>query len=442
MKNNYTYRIPDSQKMLEPVLIYKKQCHYITGALLALLFSQKSNAQFVNVGAVKVSKEAVLSVHMDYHNTVDGNFINDGNTHIFENWSNDGTVNYSDQENGKTFYTGKQNQQITGSGVSNFQNIIFDNATTLVPFQLATTLDVNTNANFLMGVIDADSYKGKMIFNENADHINASDLSFVDGQVQKRGDALFEFPVGDDIYFRPSYHAQGSSIENVYTTQYFYKDSDSIHSHKIKDDKIELINNAEYWMVSKDKGSEKIVLSLSIDSATTPSEFLNTSADNEVVIVRWDETSGMWVNEGGVTSDRAENASRGAGYTQLVTAQVSAYGMFTMGLVKKTVEPASDIIVYNAVSPNGDGINDTFHIKGIDQYPDNSVEIYNRWGVKVYDQNSYNETDRMFGGYSDGRSTVNRGEKLPTGTYFYILNYKNKQGDLIKKSGYLYINNQ
>jgi len=111
-----------------------------------------------------------------------------------------------------------------------------------------------------------------------------------------------------------------------------------------------------------------------------------------------------------------------------------------MALVKEDVTDEK-LVVYNAVSPNGDGINDSFHIAGIDKYPDNSVEIYNRWGVKVFDAKSYNESDNMFRGYSDGRATINRNEKLPTGTYFYILKYNNTK-KVIEQSGYLYINNQ
>ena len=38
---------------------------------------------------------------------------------------------------------------------------------------------------------------------------------------------------------------------------------------------------------------------------------------------------------------------------------------------------------------NGDGINDTWHITGIERYPGNHVDIYNRWEVKVYEADNY-----------------------------------------------------
>ncbi|MCM0667686.1 gliding motility-associated C-terminal domain-containing protein [Flavobacterium tyrosinilyticum] len=97
--------------------------------------------------------------------------------------------------------------------------------------------------------------------------------------------------------------------------------------------------------------------------------------------------------------------------------------------------------VYNAVSANGDGLNDSFFIKGIDCYPDNTVKIYNRYGVIVYEKNGYDNVTNPFQGFSDGRSTIARGNKLPTGTYFYTLEY-DSNGRRIEKAGYLYVSNQ
>jgi len=100
-----------------------------------------------------------------------------------------------------------------------------------------------------------------------------------------------------------------------------------------------------------------------------------------------------------------------------------------------------DLIIYNGVSDNGDGSNDSFAIKGIERFPDNLVEIYNRWGGKVFDTKGYGSPGgKVFTGISDGRSTINKNEKLPEGTYFYVLKYKDGNGQNKEKAGYLYIN--
>ena len=102
----------------------------------------------------------------------------------------------------------------------------------------------------------------------------------------------------------------------------------------------------------------------------------------------------------------------------------------------------SPIRVYNAVTPNDDGANDFFKIENIeftDCFPTNKVEIYNRWGVLVFEVNQYDNNSRVFRGISEGRATVNKSSELPTGTYFYIIEYTNDKGDTLKKDGYLYL---
>ncbi|WP_157209080.1 T9SS type B sorting domain-containing protein, partial [Mariniflexile maritimum] len=99
-----------------------------------------------------------------------------------------------------------------------------------------------------------------------------------------------------------------------------------------------------------------------------------------------------------------------------------------------TVTQLGCLIVFNEFSPNDDGTNDTFVIGCIENYPNNKLEIYNRWGNIVYQKRGYNNE---FNGTSNGRATMNVSEKLPVGTYYYILDL----GDGSKpKVGWLYIN--
>ena len=100
-----------------------------------------------------------------------------------------------------------------------------------------------------------------------------------------------------------------------------------------------------------------------------------------------------------------------------------------------------DIIIHNIMTPNGDGLNDIFMIENIDRFPNNTVQIFNRWGVEVFNTKAYDPTgDNVFRGFSDGRATVRRGEKLPTGTYYYLVTYERDSGEIRKLSGFLYIN--
>ncbi|WP_426484744.1 gliding motility-associated C-terminal domain-containing protein [Flavobacterium sp. 2] len=441
MKNNILYKVSNQRDISR---FLKNRSIYSFCFLVVLLISQKSHAQFVNQGQVIVNDETIFSVYEDYQNTDSGVFTNDGQVYIFKNWNNDGVVNFTNvTSGGKTFFNGLEGQFIEGKNQSDFQNVQFKNAFENAPFYLGTKISVNKKAEFVDGIVNGVDLPGALVvFNENAIHEKVGDHSFVDGKVQKKGTAQFQFPIGSDKYYRPSEHRAGRE-NSIYTTQYFYKNSDfdGQHSHESKDPTILEINDKEYWEVKQNQGTEKIVLSLTLDHDTTPYQFFDQKPGTKLAIVRWDETKNIWVNESGELSNTINDEA----YSNLLTSKVtgvSGYGLFTMALVKNTEDIDSDgLVIYNAVSPNGDGLNDTFRIKGIESFPDNTVEIYNRWGVKVYDAKGYNETNVMFAGYSDGRATINRNEKLPTGTYFYILKYNN--GEKVKeKAGYLYINNQ
>src|SRR5690606_31228712 len=90
--------------------------------------------------------------------------------------------------------------------------------------------------------------------------------------------------------------------------------------------------------------------------------------------------------------------------------------------------------VYNEFSPNGDGVNDFFKIDCIENYPNNMLQVSNRWGNIVFESRSYkNDWD----GTPNGRAMVQKEKQLPVGTYFYLLDL----GDGSKpRTDWLYIN--
>ena len=77
----------------------------------------------------------------------------------------------------------------------------------------------------------------------------------------------------------------------------------------------------------------------------------------------------------------------------------------------------------NGYSPNGDGTNDYFVIDGINNYPGNSIFIYNRWGNLIFKQRDY---DNKWNGTSNVGGVM-FGDELPNGTYYFILDLNNEQ---------------
>ena len=96
-----------------------------------------------------------------------------------------------------------------------------------------------------------------------------------------------------------------------------------------------------------------------------------------------------------------------------------------------TVEPIC-LTVYNEFTPNNDGANDLFRIDCIESYPNNELKVYNRYGSLVYSKQHY-END--WDGTANVSGVVNRGDMLPTGTYFYVITI----GDGTAKKGWLSI---
>lgn len=95
---------------------------------------------------------------------------------------------------------------------------------------------------------------------------------------------------------------------------------------------------------------------------------------------------------------------------------------------------------FNGVSPMSDDVkNNVFTIRNIEAYPNNTLQIFNRWGIVVYEVDGYGTNNKYFKGISAGRATVSASEELPEGTYFYVLKYVNSTGKSKQRSGYLYL---
>jgi gliding motility-associated-like protein len=81
----------------------------------------------------------------------------------------------------------------------------------------------------------------------------------------------------------------------------------------------------------------------------------------------------------------------------------------------------SDLVMPTGFTPNGDGANDSFFIRGLDAYVNNQLIIMNRWGNKVFERINYR---------NDWTGESLTGGELPNGTYFAILSVNNGQRTL------------
>ena len=158
------------------------------------------------------------------------------------------------------------------------------------------------------------------------------------------------------------------------------------------------------------------------NGATTPN--VVTAPLNGTAVVNPDGTIEYTPNTGFVGTDR------------LVYTLCNAGGCATATV---NIEVTNKLIAYNGVSVNGSDKNNHFHIAGIEAYPDNTVRIYNRWGVKVWEVQSYDNVRNVFKGISNGRVTVEAADKLPQGTYYYIIEYVDENNQKQTMVGWLYL---
>jgi gliding motility-associated-like protein len=136
--------------------------------------------------------------------------------------------------------------------------------------------------------------------------------------------------------------------------------------------------------------------------------------------------------------------------TTVVNAQSDANRIYTIRVTRRApgsldaedFNPSADslltaddgVIVRQALSPNGDGINDVLVIDKINAYPDNELTIINANGIKVFDIKGYDNSSRFFDGHSNLTGVMQQ-----AGTYFYSIDYyvnginKHKTGYFILK---------
>ncbi|MDA3954939.1 MAG: DUF2341 domain-containing protein [Bacteroidales bacterium] len=82
--------------------------------------------------------------------------------------------------------------------------------------------------------------------------------------------------------------------------------------------------------------------------------------------------------------------------------------------VTVTVSDDYQLIASNILTPDYNGLNDTWKITNIDAFETATVYIFNRWGEEVFSQQGYMND-------WDGRNS--NGDILPDGTYYYIIKF-------------------
>lgn len=400
-------------------------------------FAQTQPAVTVNTGELHILPNTLVSTHSDFDNQEDGVVFNDGQFQFYKNYNNNGLYTHTTSlTTGNTIFVGSEPQVIAGSQPSNHYGVTFNNGQSGQVFQLKNDMIINGTSDFTKGIVAIDSLSGgAMLFTTNGSHINTSDNSFVIGTVEKEGNKMFTFPIGQNQYYRLLGIGAPPSTTDHFQSKFYLENPTTDRPEENRTGVLKAIDTNEYWTLQTQNSQSHVIVTLSWHDKTTPQNLLN---DKESLrVVRWDAKRNLWVDEGGIV-DQAKQ-------TVTTSVPVEEYGIFTLGLAKKELILPEDVVVYNYMSTNGNGKNDFLLIDNIERYPTNHVEIFNRYGVKVFETSGYGNAN-VFRGFSQGRVTVAKDQKLPSGTYYYVLQYDKADANgviqTIKKVGYIHLENE
>ena len=393
------------------------------------VFSQQvnhSNIAYNNLGTMSVHDEFVIAAGTH-------TYLQNGDLWLYSDFTNNKLLAH-DPSNSISMmrFKGNVQQIVSGTGATHVYDLQIDNNTLVDAVELDADILVNNNAEFLDGIVGADDATfGTLTFNPLATTSMTSDDSYVDGPVKKIGNTAFTFPIGDDngsLYqYRPASISAPSAITDEFVGQYFFVNSNGQYPHASKDETLTVINDQEYWSIERVAGNSPVSVTLSWDADTTPQSLVATPSD--LTIAHWNGS--RWVDQKTTASNIVVDAA-----AKTVTAVTpTEYGIFTLA----SSNNSSGIEIFNLITPNGDGFNDRFYISGLDSQIDVTVKIFNRWDVLLYERDAYGKNGEYFQGYSESRGTISKGDLLPSGTYYYQINYKDANGREQTLTGYLYI---
>ncbi|MEX0273827.1 MAG: gliding motility-associated C-terminal domain-containing protein [Flavobacteriaceae bacterium] len=295
--------------------------------------------------------------------------------------------------------------------------------------QLFTSMNVNNNANFVSGNFSTPRTQSDIYLNfiQNAFTAGESDISKVDGYASIADIESFSFPVGDATQLRPlTLNSNGTN--SLAKCAYFFEDPNNPStfppfSTEIKPRTIAAISTTEFWRL---EGTVPSTIRLSWNTRSNMA--LLVTEIKQITIMGWSKSANSWLSLGNLAT--AGDLSNG--FINSETFVPDDYEIITFGSL---AEPEDILTLDNYIlTPNGDGINDVLVIPEMEQSPNNSLQIFDRNGLKVFEMVNYTNE---FGGVSNlNNLVINREQGLPEGIYFYLVSLD----DLgLNYQGFLYL---
>lgn len=362
--------------------------------LAALMHVRVAHAQklYLHDAKITVASGTTLTIDGNVENV--GTIENDGHLKVSGQWVNAGVY---DVVEGDISFNGRSSTlpQIIHHNGQTFRKVTITGGTRKV---LLSDMVVDEEFNFIDGIVEAAG-NSRIIFESGVAIHGASDSSHVHGVVFHRGNGYKLFPLGDGSRYLP---VKLPDVKDASATIGIRALEFGTAPPSLPET-LESISGERYWHVSVSPGSvPNSPIALPIDD-------LSTSEPERLVVV---QSASM--TQGFASIGRLE-------YQGTAEEDASITSEFNVSLpfvALATTAAASEIIVYNAVSNNGDNLNDFLRIDNIENYQPNRFTVFNRWGDKVFEIENYDNANNVF----RGRRNIHNNSLLVSGTYFYVLN--------------------
>ncbi|HSR59163.1 MAG TPA: gliding motility-associated C-terminal domain-containing protein [Robiginitalea sp.] len=327
------------------------------------------------------------------------------------------------------FYSDSGSLLVSGSETPNLYDVEFSS---LKGIWLEIPLQIGNNGNLIRGDLRTSRKEDTSypLFTLNSFYTGESSVSKVDGYAGMEHKQEFTFPVGDDTRLR-WLRIESQALNARVRCAYFFEDpADSPTlglSIKADPDATGLrVSQTEFWRINGDIPSR---VTLSWDEQSNVPGLAPFLADLRVV--GYNRTSGAWEDLGN------SHVEGGRDYGTLTSEFFvpSRYEVITFGGSTETESFQVVQLDNYYLSPNGDGRNETLEIPAARQYTDNAIQIYNRHGQLVFQQDHYTGG---FDGLSNVELTVRRDKGLEPGIYFYLITFNELRQ---QHQGYFYLSN-
>ena len=175
----------------------------------------------------------------------------------------------------------------------------------------------------------------------------------------------------------------------------------------LKPRSIDVISTREFWRL---EGNVPSTITLSWNNRSDLGAL--ATEISAVTIMGWNKQASRWLPLG----NAAIGGDLTTGFVSSETFVPDDFEVLTFGSL---AEPEDILTLDNYfVSPNGDGINDVLVIEEMELSPNNSIQIFDRYGLKVFEMINY--TDEFGGVSNTDNLVINRDQGLPEGVYFYV----------------------